>query len=515
MSTAPRVAILGFHLESNRFAPITTKTDFQTQCWEEGDAITQLARSLSHLPSEIVGFYERMDQKGAWQPVPLIVIAAPPGGPADEETWQCFLDTVKTKLLAAGSVDAIYVANHGASAAVDVDDTETVLLRLLRSIVGEHTPILASHDLHCNVSEETVELLDVLVSYRTNPHVDQRERGQEVADILHEIWGGMKPEMAYIRLPITPPSVTLLTASGPYADVINAGTERMQTPEQGPIVNVSACSGFVFSDLPKCGMTITVTARNDLNAARRTALALARDAWADKGRYVADTINVEKAVALARQSAEHLLFADVADNPGGGGRGNTSWLLKAFDEARIPGVVLGVFIDPELAAEAVELGEGATFMAHFNRAESSEYSLPYQAKVNVLCLTDGNGVGRRGFMKDRRYSLGQTALLELVDSGMLVVVGSLRRQLNEPRMLEMHGIDIAQAKVVIVKSRGHYRAGFDEFFSDDRIFDVDSPGLTTPNLSQVNFKHLPRPVWPIDKEVEWVEPEWAKDINVL
>lgn len=513
MFKTPRVAVLGFHLESNRFAPPTMKKDFQTQCWEEGEGISKLARSLSHLPSEVAGFYERMDERGNWEPVPLIVIAAPPGGPADKDTWESFLVAVKKRLLQAGKVDAIYVANHGASAAEGVDDTETVLLQLLRSLVGNSTPILASHDLHCNVSQETIDLLDVLVSYRTNPHVDQRERGQEVADLLHEIFDGMKPEMAYIRLPITPPSVTLLTAAGPYADVIKAGEALMQAPEKGPIANVSACSGFVFSDLPKCGLTITVTARNDLDAARRTALKLARAAWADRGRYVANTINVEKAVKLAQSTQAHLLFADVADNPGGGGRGNTTWLLHAFDEAKIPNVVLGVFVDAELAADAAQLGEGATFTAHFNRAENSEYSLPYQAEATVLKLTDGNGVGRRGFMKDRRYSLGQTALIQLKKSGMLVVVGSLRRQLNEPRMLEMHGIDISKPKVVIVKSRGHYRAGFDEFFSDDRIFDVDSPGLTTPNLSQVNFKHLSRPVWPIDEKVEWIEPEWAKNLD--
>jgi microcystin degradation protein MlrC len=158
------------------------------------------------------------------------------------------------------------------------------------------------------------------------------------------------------------------------------------------------------------------------------------------------------------------------------------------------------------------LGEAAEFDAVFNQTES-EYSRKYTARVKVLKLTDGEGVGRRGSLRDRKFSLGPSALLELKDSGMLVVVGSLRRQLAEPAMLEMHGIDISQAKFVIVKSRGHYRAGFDEFFSNDRIFDVDSPGLTTPNLAQVEFKRLPRPVWPLDKEAAWQEPEWAAEVE--
>lgn len=506
--TAPKVAILGFHLEANAFAPVSVKDDFLAQCWEEGERITTLARGLSHLPSEVPGFYARMDAIGDWEPAPLIVVAAPPGGPASAEVWTEFLTQVEQRLRAVLPVDAVYVANHGASSAQGEDDTEGALMVLLRSLVGPNVPVIVTHDLHCNVSSETVAAVDALIAYRTNPHIDQRERAAEAADLLHEIRQGMKPVTAYIRLPITPPSVTLSSAKGPYADLIKLGTSLMQTPDEGPIANVSVAAGFVFTDLPKCGMTITVTARGDLAAARRTAMQVARAAWADRGRYVADTIDAAKAVELARDASRPLLFADVADNPGGGGRGNTTWLLQAFNEARIPGVVLGVFVAPDLAAQAHDLGVGVEFDAVFNRVES-DYSRRYTARARVLKISDGEGVGRRGIMSGRKFSMGASALLEMVDSGLQVVVGTLRRQLAEPVMLEMHGIDISKARCVIVKSRGHYRAGFDEFFPDDAIYDVDSSGLTTPNLKQIAFKRLPRPVWPIDDEAVWVEPDWA------
>jgi microcystin degradation protein MlrC len=126
----------------------------------------------------------------------------------------------------------------------------------------------------------------------------------------------------------------------------------------------------------------------------------------------------------------------------------------------------------------------------------------------VLRLSDGEGLGRRGTMAGRRFNLGPSALLELAGSGMRVVVGSLRRQCHEPRMLEMHGVDIGQARVVVVKSRGHFRAGFDEFFSPDRVFEVDAPGLTSPVLRNFAWRRLPRPVWPLDEEAEWHEPGW-------
>ena len=81
---APRVAILGLHLEANAFAPPTTRADFDAQCWEEGEAITRLARAVSHLPSELPGFYARMDKTGPWTPVPILIAAAPPGGPIEQ-----------------------------------------------------------------------------------------------------------------------------------------------------------------------------------------------------------------------------------------------------------------------------------------------------------------------------------------------------------------------------------------------------------------------------------------------
>jgi microcystin degradation protein MlrC len=151
------------------------------------------------------------------------------------------------------------------------------------------------------------------------------------------------------------------------------------------------------------------------------------------------------------------------------------------------------------------------FEAIFNATES-QFSKRYTARARVLKITDGETLGRRGILRGKKFSLGPSALIELVGTGTRVVVGSLRRQLCDPAMLEMHGIDISTVPILIVKSRGHYRAGFDEFFPESQIFDVDSPGLTTPNLKNVDFKRLPRPVFPIDQEATWTEPSWARGL---
>ena len=507
-SAIPRVAVFGFHLEANAFCPPTPKSDCVQQCWETGTRISELARAPSALPAEIGGFYERMDAYGPWTPVPLIVLKMPPGGPASGEMWAEFMRELEARLREALPVDAVYACNHGASCAEGEPDSEGAMLALVRRLVGDAVPVVATHDLHCNVSDRTAEIVDALVGYRTNPHVDMRARGAEVADLLREILGGTTMTKAFIRLPLTPPTVTLLTAQGPYADLIWRAEAMMQAPQDGPIANVSVSGGFVFSDLPHCGMSVMVTARDDLAAARHAALQLAETAWAERERYVVRALSVEEAVALARTSQVPRLFADVADNPGGGGGGNTAWMLRAFAEAGIENCVLGVFVDAALAAEAHRLGEGARFTAVFNRNEQA-YAKTYTHAARVLKLCSGERTGRRGLLAGQTFSLGESALLELEGTGMRVVVGSLRRQLADPVMLEMHGLDIARIGTLIVKSRGHYRAGFDEYFDNAHIHDVDSPGLTTPNLAHLDFKQLPRPVFPLDPEAAWQPPEWG------
>ncbi len=246
-ASGPRVAVLGFHLESNAFAPVSVEADFRAQCWEEGERISALARQVSHLPSELPGFYERMDALGPWQPLPLIVIGAPPGGPASASVWATFMRETRERLQAVLPVDAIYVANHGASSAETEDDTEAALATMLRDMVGPDIPIIATHDLHANVSAATVDALDALIAYRTNPHVDQRERAAEAADLLHEMLAGMKTATAHIRLPLTPPSVTLGTGAGPYADLIAQAQACMSAAGQGLS---PTCRWWAASSLP-------------------------------------------------------------------------------------------------------------------------------------------------------------------------------------------------------------------------------------------------------------------------
>ncbi len=500
----PKIAILGLHLEANGFAPPTSKEDFLAECWEEGDRITHLARRTSNLPLEVPGFYDRMDETGPWTPIPIIIAAAQPNGPIRQEVFDEFMETARTGLRNALPVDAVYVCSHGGSSATGDDDNDGTLVAEVRAIVGDHVPIVVTHDLHCGVSERLIEATDALIAYRTNPHVDHRERAAEAADLLRRLLDGLRTRKAFIRLPLAPTGVTMLE-DGPFGDLIRLG----QTLCKPPILNVSVTGGFVLTDLPKSGMTINVTSEDDQQAADHVARLLAEAAWADRHRYVRRLVSLEDAVALAKEAAagsrRPIVLADVADNPGGGARGNTVWLMRALHEAGLPGVVVGLFTDPALAEDARKAGQGATIRAVFNRVESP-FAERFECDAVVETISDGFDVGRRGRDAGRQIRLGQSALLRLEHSGLRVVVTSLREQPADPRTLEMFGVDIGAAKCVVLKSRGHFRAGFDEFFSDGDIFETDVPGLTSNVLSNFEYRGLHRPIFPLDAETEWSPP---------
>jgi microcystin degradation protein MlrC len=350
----------------------------------------------------------------------------------------------------------------------------------------------------------------VFIGYRTNPHVDMRERGEEAAHHMRSLLAGLKTHKSFVKLPIQPPTVTMLTSGGPFAEMIAYGQRHLRPP----VLNVSVMGGFAWSDTAKNGLCIVVTESGHGRAAHDLSVAIAQVGWDNRARFYPTLTSLEDAVRLAVQVGQNtatrpIILADVADNPGGGGRGNTTFLLRALDEAGAQGVLFGLFNDPPLAEEAHRLGEGAEFLARFNRAESWMYSEPYEAPAQVLRLSDGRCRCRRGIFAGQDFRLGQSAALQV--GGITVVVNSLRTQCADPAFFESFGLDIASARTVVVKSRGHFRAGFDEFFGPDQVIEVDLPGLTSPMLWRFDWKRLPRPMIPIDNDAHWEPPGWPPE----
>lgn len=506
MAGRPRIALGGFMLESNGHAPVATREEFEASCWLEGEALAaDLSREAPRGPAGLTGFIRAMNAGAAWEPVFTIAATAGASGPMDQAVFDDMLDRLEAGLRAAMPLDGVFLALHGAATATVDRDPDGTVLRRVREVVGPDVPVLATLDLHCNVSWEMVRYCDMFAGYVTNPHVDIVERGAECAGAMRWMLGGGRAHMAFVKLPFIPPATSQNTAAGPYADAIVHG-QRFLDHE---VLNVSVVSGFSLGDTPKNGLSVMVTTRTDPRRAQEVASRIAGWIWATRAAWVTRLTALEEVVRMAAEAGRDaarpsLLFADVADNPGGGGRGNTAWMLEAFVRENVQGAVFGIHNDPALAAEAHGLGIGARFRARFNRDETNEFSKPFEAEAVVEALSEGNTEGRRGIYRGRSVSLGPTALLRI--GGVRVAVATLRRQLAEPRMLEMLGVDLRAVRSLVVKSRGHFRAGFDDIWPPERIVEVDVPGLTTVVLTRVPWREVPRPIYPLDPEMAWAPP---------
>ncbi len=495
-----RIALIGMHLESNDFAPVSDEAAFRTLCYMEGEEILDdLKHANPSLPAEIGAFVTAMTGLGEdWQPVPILVTAAEPGGPVEHGFFERTKAEMARRLRDAMPLDGVYFSAHGAMTTTEAHDPDGELFEMVRQIIGPDAPLLATLDLHANISERMVEQTDVLVSYITNPHVDQEARAAEAAGLMVEMFNGMKPEPVFIRLPLVAPSVTLLSAEGPYADLINYG----QAAKTEAIANVSVVAGFVYGNTPKNGIAVIVTGRSDAAPARQLAADIAQRGWDTRDRFRKDLTSIEDAVkAACTAGGKSVILADVADNPGGGGSGNTTWLLSALLAADAEDIYFGIFNDPALARAAGVAGVGASFSAVFNAETASEFSKSFETEVRVLALHDGKCIGRRGIWAGRSLDLGPTVLLQV--GGIKLVVVSNRKQCADPVFFEMFGLEIAEARALVVKSRGHFRAGFDEFFTPEQILEVDAPGLVSPVLTSFEFTGLTRPIYPFDADMTW------------
>ncbi len=507
----PRVAIVGVWLESNRQAPIALQDDFKSYYWLEDAAILDEARAPNPaIMGEAAAFVKTMDATGPWTPVPILLAGCHPHGPVDGALMDRFLGTIRAGLKAAAPVDAVYIANHGAMLATNDEDPDGSIIALAREFAGPSTKIVVTLDLHGNISERMVASCDLIVGYRTNPHVDMTERGEEAALALRLILAGRAdPKSALIRLPITPAPIALLTADGPYGDLIDYGTRR-RAELAGDILNVSIFGGFVFADSAKNGIAIVVTARRDRAHARALAGEIANRCWANRERFLKTLTPLNATLEIARTANRRpVIVAECADNPGGGGTGRCTELLAALVKANARNVLYGSFYDRPLAAQAHELGLGVRFKAEFNRSPGLPCDQPFKADAEVVGLHHGTIVGRLGYAQGRTLVLGPSAALRIGGTdGITVVVISDRMQTADPMFFEMFGLNIAKASTVVVKSRGHFRSGFLPWFLPDQVIEVDTDGLTSPALDRRQWRGLPRPVYPLDEHTTWSPPQW-------
>ena len=235
----PRIAIAGILLESNAFAPPTTRKDFDDFMVASGEALGEFFKQM-------IVSRSGEGAADAVELVPIMVAAAESGGPMRHEDYVELRDDITARIKASGDIDGVFIFGHGAGKTTKLDDLDGDYFSAIRDVVGPTIPIVAELDFHANLSDAMVEAVDVLVGYRTNPHIDQYDRALESLSILRRLIGGEQVSVAYERLPLITAQIAQLTASGePLGEMMAAAEQEMESDR---VANITLLPGFSFGD---------------------------------------------------------------------------------------------------------------------------------------------------------------------------------------------------------------------------------------------------------------------------
>ena len=485
-----RVALLGYSHEVNSLAPVTRL--------EQGHDARSHPGGLAEA-WESAAFVRRFRELRDVDFVELPVWEIPPGGPMDAGDFAGFLGDIDRGLRNSGPFDAVAIFGHGAGTTTTNADADGTYMRLIRDIVGPGVPMVAILDFHANVSAAMLESCDACIGYLTNPHVDIADRLIEMAELMDRLLDGERFVRAWVHLPLIAAQIGLLTdPSEPMGRVLGEA-QSWRTPQH---LNVSVYGGFSLADTPDCGMSVVVTAlREHQLEAAELARRIADRLWAMRAEFRFRTTSVADAIDAICAQDRRFILADVADNPGGGGSGSTIHMLEAVRATGVEGVQIGVIRDSLVVADAWSAGVGAKFTAEFNRATDDPFAHRGSFDARVVALGEGWFTPRTGMMSGASLNLGRTCALDI--DGVLVGISERPFQVTDPDVLRHTGLTPESARVIVLKSRGHFRAGFTEDFGDHQIIEVGAPGLATNDLESVPWRRLPRPVFPLDRYVSW------------
>ena len=483
-----RIAIGGFVHETNTFCPgFTELAAFQSTFWCEGDEIFTRNRGVRNDLGGMIAAAERLGIELA----PTLATTTQPSATVSRHAYETIRDTLFAHLLAAGPVDAICLALHGAGSAQGIEDMEGTFLAELRTLVGNEMPILISLDLHGNTTDAMLKHATAAFYCHEYPHIDIYDRGAEIVEIAAKIVRGeIEPVMHLVRLPlIIPPSTTF---SGP-ARVIN---ERCFTWEQQPgVIDCNFTHGFPHTDVSVICTSVLVTTDGDAALAETVANDVADLILATLEDFRQTLPNAEGAMAQALAATNvPVIVAEVSDNPGGGAPGNGTHLLRALINANEPKTCFGFVWDPATAAQAHAAGPGAMIEIALGGFTDELHGAPITTMAYVKTTTDGKFILVNPMGAGRQVDLGRMA--RLVIGNVDVIVGSKRAQTLDAQLFLLHGIDVRSYRVVAFKSQQHFLAGFQDIAGT--IIRCDTPGLTTSNLDHLQYRNIRRPIWPLD-----------------
>jgi microcystin degradation protein MlrC len=492
-----RIALGKLSHEANTFSPLpTTWDDFSRNWMRRGP---EILRGLEGLNIEEAGAVEILRAEPGCEILPTFAAHALSGYPVDGPAFRRLLDELLTALRAALPVDGVLLVLHGAMMAEGEADASGAVLQAVRQMVGSDVPIVGTLDLHANVTVRMAEQATALIGYHTAPHIDMAQTGRTAARILlGAVKKELHPQMALVRLPLLVPAENSRHTEGPLSEVINMA---LALEKQGTILHGGIYPVQPWMDTPDVGCSVVVVTDDDPAAARAQAGRLAREFWARRAAFVPSLLTPSEAVqnAIARERGT-VVLCDSADAPSSGATGDSTVILHALlDRAPIQQTCLLNVVDSPAVAQAIAAGVGNNISLSVGGKLAPIFFQPVVFNGYVKTISDGvfsfKGPGMRGVA----HRMGRTVVL--VQGGIHLVVMEHAVTQWDPQLYRSLGLEPTDARIVQVKSPAAFRAAYQGIMDDVLI--VASPGAASADLTHLPWKHIRRPLYPLDPDIRW------------
>ena len=492
----PRVAIGGILHESNTFATVPTAyADFERANIRRG---AEIVRQWGDAKSEISGFIAGCRQFDM-EMVPTLVADAVPAGPVTDDALNRLTGELIDRVKAAGKLDGLLLALHGAMVVESYPQGDAEVLRRLRAAFGPQFPIVVTHDFHANIAQEVVDRSTALVTYKTNPHIDQRDRGIKAAEIMSKLARGqVKPVQALAKPPMIYNIRFQYTSVEPLAPIVEE-TRRLE--RQPKILAASVAGGYQYADVPAVGPGVVVVTDNDPELARREAQRLSDMLWATRDKLVLNLPEAAEAVRQAKAADKFpVVLVEMGDNIGGGSAGDATFLLSELVKQKAEGWVV-VIADPQAVGVAVKAGIGQPFDAMVGGKTDKLHGEPVHIRGRVKSLHDGKYVETETRHGGQRYlDQGLTAVIEAEGSTRdlpnIVMLTTNRQTPFSLHQLISCGVYPQRQKMIVVKAAIAYRAAYEPIAG--KIIEVDTGGVTAVNPKRFEWKRARRPLFGLE-----------------
>lgn len=486
-----RVGILSIQHESNTFINgVTTLNDFRNDAFLFGNDIREQYQNSAH---EIGGFLAGLEEEGI-EAVPVLFARAIPGGTIDRKTAEALIGILKEEVPKAGPLDGWLVAPHGAAVSELDRDFDGFWLQIFRDLIGPDVPVICTLDAHANLSERMVASCQATIVYRTNPHIDQRERGLEAARLMARTLEGEVMPTQRAAFPSLAINIERQqTSIEPCASLYRLVDDFCQQPG---VLQVSIVLGFPYADVEEMGTSFVVVTDRNPELAEQIANELAGVVMQRRDEFEAQLISIDEALDQAERLPGPVCLLDMGDNVGGGATADGTFLLHAIHKRRLSAFVC--LFDPEAVSRCRDVAVGETITSFAMGGKSDHrHGSPFVADIRTISRHDGTfreDLVRHGGSVE--FKMGPTVVVQ-TDGGVTIMLTSHRTPPFSLKQLTSCGVDPTAFQILVAKGVHAPIAAYQEVCP--HMIRVNTPGVTSADLSQFMYEFRRRPLFPFER----------------